>query len=129
MPRKENSSNSINRKALRHVCVMNSTLEQVSARWKIEVLYFISRDANRFSQLKNALPSISDELLGRRLRELTTEGLATKLVTTDGVVSYSTTAHGRELLTIIESLCNWVRNDFARGDLPVSHRHSRVKSD
>jgi DNA-binding HxlR family transcriptional regulator len=110
IPRKKTSTNYLNQGVLRQACIINDTLTRLSARWKVQLLYCIHQGENRFSLLKDAFPSISDQMLGTRLRELEQEGLVTKQTECNVVpvqVQYFATVKGIALLTIMEELTAW----------------------
>ncbi len=107
---KENSSNALNLKLLASCCEVNEVLERISPRWKVQILYSIANDFRHFSQLKKAYPSLSDQVLGKRLAELVADNLAAKEPVPDTVppqTQYSVTRKGQELLAIILDLHRW----------------------
>ena len=76
----------------------------------MQILHSISEGTRQFSLIKNAFPSLSDQVLGKRLSELVTENLVEKKIIAEKVpvrVIYIPTAKGEELLKIIHELHNW----------------------
>lgn len=107
---KENSTNAQNLKVLAKSCEVNEILTNISPRWKMQILYSVSKGVQQFSRLKEAFPSLSDQVLGKRLGELTEENLVSKVVLTDKTptqVIYEVTEKGTELLSIILDLHLW----------------------
>lgn len=76
--RKENSTNVINEQFLFQVCELNSAVAMISGRWKSQIVYSISEGNNRFHLLKKELPNISEQVLGRQLKELETHAILVK---------------------------------------------------
>lgn len=112
---KESSSNTYNLKVLAASCEVNEILENISKRWKMQILHSISQDKRQFSLLKKAFPSLSDQVLGKRLGELVTEGLVDKIEveqTCPYQFIYSTTEKGTALLAIIHDLHNWGKKEW-----------------
>ncbi|WP_375419264.1 winged helix-turn-helix transcriptional regulator [uncultured Hymenobacter sp.] len=112
--RKETSTNYSNQTVLRNACVVNETLERLSPRWKMQVLFCIHQGQNRFSLLKDLFPTLADHVLGLRLRELELEDLVVKETDRDAVppqVRYFATPKGVALLAIMKSLTDW-ENEF-----------------
>ena len=73
-------------------------------RWTLPILKGVdSKEAMRFSEIKNALAGISRTMLSERLFELEEEGLVTKNFHCSNV-EYSLTATGNELQTILAEL-------------------------
>jgi len=120
--RKVTSTNHLNQEVLRSACVVNDTLERLSARWKMQVLYCIGQGQNRFALLKDLFPSLSDHVLGQRLRELEEEHLVSRHPNPAAVppqVQYFTTSKGVALLAIMQSLSEW-EQDFAKAFIEES---------
>lgn len=108
--KKENSTNSINEQFLFQVCELNSAIAMISGCWKSQIVYSISQGNNRFHLLKKELVNISDQVLGRQLKELETHAIIVKKVIPDTVpigVEYILTNKGVDLIPILESLCDW----------------------
>lgn len=109
-PRKELSTNSENRQTLAEACDVNDVLASISLRWKMQLLYCINEGIAQFTALKKNFPTLSDQILGKRLKELKEESLITASDipdTTPPQIRYSTTEKGRELLAIILDLHHW----------------------
>ncbi|MBC8083340.1 MAG: helix-turn-helix transcriptional regulator [Hymenobacter sp.] len=108
--RKETSTNHLNEQVLGHACVLNDILHGISGRWKMQVLYLIAQGQNRFSLLKAALPTLADQTLGKRLRELEQAGLVTRHPNPTVVppqVRYAVTPKGGSLLALLQAMCHW----------------------
>ena len=119
--RKESSTNHLNELVLRAACPVNDTLARLSPRWKMQVLYCIHQGQNQFSSLKTLFPSLSDQVLGQRLRELSQELLVRSQPDGNTVppqVHYFTTPKGAALLAITEALHRW-EQQFAAEAVPV----------
>jgi len=107
---KENSTNAYNLKILASSCEVNEILTTISPRWKMQILYSISKGVYQFSKFKEAFPSLSDQVLGKRLGELADENLVSKTILTDKIptqIVYQVTEKGKELLAIILDLHLW----------------------
>lgn len=108
--RKEQSTNSLNQAVLAQVCVLPATLERLSARWKMPVLYAIQQGQQQFSLLKRYYPTLSEQVLSKRLRELEGEGLVIRQLNELFVppqVHYSLTPKAQALLDLMGALCTW----------------------
>lgn len=108
--RKENSTNSMNERFLFQVCELNSAIAMISGRWKSQIVYSISQGNNRFHLLKKELSNISEQVLGRQLKELETHAIIVKKEILDTVpvgIEYVLTNKGLDLVPILESLCDW----------------------
>jgi len=109
-PRKELSTNTENLQTLAQACDVNEVLLQISLRWKMQILYCIADDVSQFSTLKKMFPTLSDQVLSKRLKELKEESLVfTEDIknTIPAQIRYRPTEKGRELLKIILDLHHW----------------------
>ena len=71
---------------------------------------FIHWGTNRFSLLKKEYVSLSDQIPGKRIKELVEEGFIYKEEDPDSkkiIVSYYLTAKAKELIKIVPIICNW----------------------
>ena len=108
--RKNNSSIHINEALLNDACRFNEVMRIISPQWKMQILFSIYSGIDRFSLLKKEHETLSDEILGKRLRELTREGFVERMEGADPkhpVVKYLLTTKAKELLKIVPHLCYW----------------------
>jgi DNA-binding HxlR family transcriptional regulator len=108
--RKKQSSNFQNEQVLFQVCERNSAISIVSGRWKAQIVYFISKGADRFHLLQQKLPEISEPVLARQLKELEGHAILMKTEITGVVpagIRYVLTNKGVDLVPILDSLCQW----------------------
>lgn len=56
------------------------TIELIGRRWTGAVLLAMSSGCSNYSEIRDAIPGISDRLLSERLRELEGEGLVERFV-------------------------------------------------
>lgn len=107
---KPGTSNACNITALSLACEVNDVLRAISPRWKMQVLHKIAAGTNQFSSLKMAFPSLSDQILGKRLAELVGDTLIDKYIIEEKApkrIHYFITDKGLELLRIIDDLHKW----------------------
>lgn len=106
---KENSSNALNKAFLLSSCRINGALDIISGRWKALILIHIFEGVNRFSLLKTVLPTISDQALGKQLKELEADHLLIKEIIAEVPVrvDYHLTEKGLSLMPILTNLAEW----------------------
>ncbi len=107
---KESSTNYQNIEVLSQACEVNDLLKKISPRWKMMILYDISEGFDQFSKLKTKLSGISDQMLGKRLRDLETDGCISRSLepaTVPAQVHYEVTPKGRSLLELMVQLHHW----------------------
>lgn len=90
-------------------CSMELTLELIGGKWKSLILWHLGENILRFSELKKALPRITQKMLTQQLRELEQDGLIRRFVYTQvpPKVEYSLTDAGRTILPILAAMCQW----------------------
>ena len=86
--------------------MFHHTVEVIGRRWTGVILLAILSGIVRFSDIRDAIPGLSDRLLAQRLRELEAEGLLER--TEDGgQVRYNLSQSGRDLSPIVEAINVW----------------------
>jgi DNA-binding HxlR family transcriptional regulator len=87
-------------------CPLNRCMELISGAWAAHVLWFLSAQPRRFSELRRDIPAISARVLSQRLRELEAKGVVTRTVvpTSPPSVEYALTELGRELYPVIAAI-------------------------
>ncbi len=90
-------------------CSMELTLELIGGKWKPLIIWYLAENTMRFSELKRALPNITQKMLTQQLRGLEKSGLVYRHIYTEipPKVEYSLTSAGKSLLPILESLRQW----------------------
>src|SRR5260370_39617487 len=97
--KKVNSTNTLNEFYLEERCTLNKVLKIIGKRWVSEVLILIKQDISRFSNLKECLNGISDNVLSSVLNELVRSKLIEKEIFNQVPlkVEYHITCSGLEL--------------------------------
>lgn len=107
--RKLNSTNFENQKILEMSCGLTYAVELLNGRWKVNILWNLNNEVNRYGLLKKSIPGISEKMLTQRLRDLESEGLIIRkdFKTIPPHVEYSLSEAGKELIPALKLLCNW----------------------
>ncbi|MDF2569759.1 MAG: ytcD [Sporomusa sp.] len=90
-------------------CSMELTLDLIGGKWKALILWYLGENTLRFSELRKALPKVTQKMLTQQLRELEESGLVNRFIYTQipPKVEYSLTEAGKSLLPILATLCQW----------------------
>lgn len=96
-------------------------VELVGRRWTGAIIFVLLRGRARFSELRGAIPDITDRMLSERLRELEQEQIVERHVVPDTPVrvEYSLTDKGRSLATAVDAIGRWARDWLAGADEPA----------
>ena len=92
-----------------HNCPVTHFLNIIGGKWKILIIYGISRNCNRFSLLKRAIPLISKQMLVNQLRELEQDNIIERIIYAEipPRVEYRITEFGNSLMPVIMSIQKW----------------------
>jgi DNA-binding HxlR family transcriptional regulator len=91
-------------------CPVDAPIQVLGGKWKLVLLYHISRQPKRNGELRRLVPAITQKVLTQQLRELERDGIITRTVH-DQVppkVVYDLVASERERLdALLAALCDW----------------------
>lgn len=93
-----------------YYCSVELTLQVIGGKWKPIIIHHLATDGTlRFSEIKRAIPNITQKMLTQQLRELESDGVVHREVYAQvpPKVEYSLTELGRSVMPVIESLCGW----------------------
>ncbi|HWK28227.1 MAG TPA: helix-turn-helix domain-containing protein [Solirubrobacter sp.] len=88
----------------------HEAVELVGKRWTGAILYVLLHGGRqRFTEIANAVPDLSDRLLSERMKELEKRGIVARHVSAQAPtkVSYELTEKGRQLAPAMAELKSW----------------------
>lgn len=90
-------------------CPVELTLSVVAGKWKILILWHLRGATLRFSELRDAMPDITDKMLSQQLRELEDDGLLHREVypVVPPKTEYSLTEEGRRMVPVLTAMQQW----------------------
>lgn len=99
---------------LRKNCIAQQVLDLIADKWTALVVYTLSRDTRRYSELKREIEGISQKMLTQTLRQLEKDGLIARKVypVVPPMVEYSLTPLGQTLIKPLKELCRWAEEHF-----------------
>jgi DNA-binding HxlR family transcriptional regulator len=88
----------------------------IGGKWKILIIYAVSRDCNRFSKMQRAMPAISKQMLVTQLRELEEDKILERIIYAEipPRVEYKITEYGLSLMPVISVLQEWGLKDLKK---------------
>lgn len=100
-------------------CPVATTLEMIGGKYKALILWHLSENKLRFSELKKALSNATAKMLTQQLRELETDNLIHREVypVIPPKVEYSLTETGRSLIPVLTSMRDWGASYLRSNDL------------
>jgi len=90
-------------------CPMEAGLNILSGKWKLRILWHLSKGTIRFNELQRLLGNITTKTLTRQLRELEEQGVVIRKVFPEvpPKVEYSLSEIGDSLTPFLAQLCEW----------------------
>jgi DNA-binding HxlR family transcriptional regulator len=94
----------------RCTCPADQTLELISGRWKVPILWELFQHKRRFSELRRLLgDSCGQKVLTQQLREMERDGLVRRKIYAQvpPKVEYSLTPAGKSLRPVVDAMVKW----------------------
>lgn len=90
-------------------CAVEATVAVIGGKWKPIILFHLLSGKKRFSELQRLLPSASDRMLTRSLRELEQDNIVSREVFAEVPVrvEYGLTQDGHSLIPILNAMSQW----------------------
>lgn len=111
---KETSTIQINKRIAQEQCPVTYVMEKIGGYWKPIILYHLSLGSKRYSELKRAIPAITEKVLIQHLKQLE----ADKLIIRESkpvvppFVTYSLSPSGHGLQPVIHAMAAWAFEDM-----------------
>lgn len=88
------------------ICPMILVQDMISGKWKMLILWYLSYQTLRFSDLQRKLPNVSQKVLSRQLKGLEEDHLIDKKIypVVPPRVEYSLTPLGKKVIPILEAM-------------------------
>lgn len=111
---KENSTIQENKKYALETCPVTYFMEKIGGYWKPIILYHLSAGDKRYSELKRAVPAITEKMLIQHLKQLETDGIVIREAkpVVPPYVTYSLSNAGKGLIPVIQTMADWAFKDM-----------------
>jgi len=88
-------------------CPVQATANVMAGKWKVMIVWHLSFGSQRFAEIRDFLPGVSEKVLTAQLRELQKDGVVERVVTRTKQprVDYMLTDRGKELVSVMETMC------------------------
>lgn len=106
---KESSTIQENKHYALEKCPVTFVMEKIGGYWKPIILYHLSTGDKRYSELKRAIPAVTEKMLIQHLKQLETDGLVIREAkpVVPPFVTYSLSEAGKGLLPVIDAMAAW----------------------
>lgn len=90
-------------------CHVDRAIKIIGGKWKLVILWYLSRSTMRFSELEKSIDGITQKMLTQSLRDLEHDGLVLRKVYPQipPKVEYSITPRAVSLSKILKELDQW----------------------
>jgi len=104
-------------------CPITYVMNKIGGHWKTIILYYLMAGPKRYSELKRAIPAITEKMLAQHLKQLTADNLVTRKVeqVMPPVTIYSLTPSGEELSPVLLAMANWAMKDSKQYEHLMGH--------
>lgn len=90
-------------------CGTSLTMRYIGGKWKAVILIQLT-EKKRYSELRKALPMVTERTISLQLKELEADGLISRKVYTSKPplkVEYSLTEFGKTLIPLLQAMAQW----------------------
>lgn len=90
-------------------CPVEIVMSLIGGKYKAVILWHLSKDTQRFSELKRLVSKATPKMLTQQLRELEKDGLITRTVypIVPPKVEYNLSELGKSIMPILNIMCEW----------------------
>jgi DNA-binding HxlR family transcriptional regulator len=98
----------------------------LGGKWKLHIVFHLMRGTMRFSELRRAIPDVTQQMLTAQLRELESDGIVRRTVypVVPPKVEYSLTPLGAKLKMVTDALEDWGRGLPALSGHEIDTQHA-----
>jgi DNA-binding HxlR family transcriptional regulator len=110
---KEQSTLNQNKGISEMTCPITYVMNKIGGHWKSIILYYLMSGPKRYSELKRAIPAITEKMLAQHLKQLKEDNLIARKVeqVMPPITIYSLTPSGEELGPVLLAMADWAIKD------------------
>lgn len=90
-------------------CPLEMTIDLIGGKWKVLLLWHLSKGPLRFNELNRIFPHLSTKMLTQQLRDLEKDGLVHRNIypQVPPKVEYTLTDLGHSMMPILQEMNRW----------------------
>lgn len=114
---KSSSTIQENKQYAMNLCPVTFVMNKIGAYWKPIILYHLSAGDKRYSELKRAIPAITEKVLIQHLKQLEADELIVResKPVVPPYVTYKLSKAGKGLIPVINAMALWAKKEMKRG--------------
>ena len=110
---KQSSTRNQNKDIAELTCPITYVMNKIGGHWKSIILYYLIAGPKRYSELRRAIPAITEKMLAQHLKQLREDNLINRKVVQEmpPITIYSLTPSGKKLGPILMAMADWAIKD------------------
>jgi DNA-binding HxlR family transcriptional regulator len=110
---KEQSTLHHNKGVSEMTCPITYVMNKIGGHWKPIILYYLMSGPKRYSELKRAIPAITEKMLAQHLKQLREDNLVNRKVEQEmpPITIYSLTPSAKKLSPVLMAMADWAIKD------------------
>ena len=106
---KESSTRNFNKNLAEEQCPVTFAMNKIGNHWKPIILYHLMSGSKRYSELRKAIPAVTEKMLIQHLKQLQDDEIVARHAepVVPPFVTYSLTPVGKKLAPILEAMATW----------------------
>jgi DNA-binding HxlR family transcriptional regulator len=115
---KESSTQNMNKTQSQLLCPVTYVMNKIGGHWKPIILYQLVNGPKRYSELRRAIPPITEKMLIQHLKQLEADNLVIRKAepVVPPYVTYKLSKAGEELTPVMAAMVEWAVKDSGRRD-------------
>jgi len=113
---KESSTQNHNKTANQLQCPVTYVMNKLGGHWKPIILYQLLNGSKRYSELRRAIPPITEKMLIQHLKQMEADNLIIRHAepVVPPFVTYRLSEAGEELKAVLAAMVDWAEKDYQR---------------
>jgi DNA-binding HxlR family transcriptional regulator len=113
---KESSTRNFNKGIAELMCPVTYVMNKIGGHWKPIILYQLLSGPKRYSEIRRAIPDITEKMLIQHLKQMQTANLVTRKAepVVPPFVTYTLTPSGEDLGPVMTAMVEWAVKDSGR---------------
>jgi DNA-binding HxlR family transcriptional regulator len=113
---KESSTRNANKLESVNNCPVSYLMSKIGGHWKPIILFQLMHGEKRYSEIKRAIPAITEKMLIQHLKQLQDDALVNRKAepVVPPHVVYSLTDDGEALTPVLEAMAAWGINNMSK---------------
>lgn len=96
-------------------CPVTYVMEKIGGYWKPIILFHLSKGTKRYSEIKRAIPAVTEKVLIQHLKQLEADGLVIResKPVVPPYVTYKLSKAGKGLMPVVDAMARWAFREKA----------------